>query len=232
MENWGGFLFIKIGKKGDSFTAHLHEIPKLLERYPLCDLKSEIKVTYEVNCNWKVILENYNECYHCAGVHPELCEIVPSFRKNGGSDLDWDKGVPHKKGANTFTMSGTTNRKPFPGLNKYEKERHFGQALYPNLLISLAMDHVAIFIIKPTTEKITEIEFRILFHSDEISNDDFDPSDTFELWDITNKQDWDICERVQRGMSSKGFEQGYYAEMEDENLNVKNYIETKLNLKI
>ena len=232
LEDWGGFLFINVGKQGDSFTAHLHEIPKLLERYPLCDLKSEIKVTYEVNCNWKVILENYNECYHCAGVHPELCEIVPSFRKNGGSDLDWEKGVPHKKGANTFTMSGTTTRKPFPGLNKYEKERHFGQALYPNLLISLAMDHVAIFIIKPTTEKITEIEFRILFHSDEISNDDFDPSDTFELWDITNKQDWDICERVQRGMSSKGFEQGYYAEMEDENLNVKNYIETKLNLKI
>ena len=129
-------------------------------------------------------------------------------------------------------MSGTTNEKPFPGLNKYEKERHFGQALYPNLLISLAMDHVAIFIIKPTTEMTTEIEFRILFHCDEISNDDFDPSDTFELWDITNKQDWDICERVQRGMSSKGFEQGYYAEMEDENLNVKKYIETKLNLKM
>ena len=64
MENWGGFLFIKIGKQGDPLETHLQEIPKLLERYPLCDLKSEIKVIYEVNCNWKVILENYNECYH------------------------------------------------------------------------------------------------------------------------------------------------------------------------
>ena len=94
------------------------------------------------------------------------------------------------------------------------------------------MDHVAIFIIKPTSETKTEIEFRIMFHCDEISNEDFDPSDTFELWDITNKQDWDICEKVQRGMNSKGFKRGYYAEMEDENLNVKNYIKEKLNLNI
>jgi len=230
VESWGGFLFIKIGQQGDSLKKHLNEVPELLKRYPLKNLESGIKMTYEVNCNWKVILENYNECYHCAGVHPELCEIVPAFRKNGGSNLDWENGVPHKEGANTFTMSGTTTRKPFPGLNEYEQDRHFGQAVYPNLLISLAMDHVAVFIIKPINEKNTEIEFRILFHPSEISKGNFDPSDTLELWDITNKQDWDICEKVQRGMNSKGFEQGYYAEMEDENLDVKNYIEAKLNL--
>ena len=77
-------------------------------------------------------MENYNECYHCAGVHPELVSIVPVFKENGANGLDWEKGVPHRNGANTFTFNGTTNRDPFPGLNQSEKDNHFGQALYPN----------------------------------------------------------------------------------------------------
>ena len=229
---WAGFLFINTGKKQDSFTDYLGEVPSQLKRYPINDLRSCVDIQYSVECNWKVILENYNECYHCAGVHPELCEIVPAFRKKGGNNLDWENGVPHKKGANTFTMSGVTDREPFPGLNQFEKERHFGQAIYPNLLISLAMDHVAVFIIKPVSENLTDIDFRIFFHPNEIQKKYFNPDDARELWHITNQQDWKICEKVQRGMNSIGFEQGYYAEMEDENLDVKNYILDKLSIQI
>ena len=60
----------------------------------------------------------------------------------------------------------------------------------------------------------------------------FNPDDARELWHITNQQDWKICEKVQRGMNSVGFEQGYYAEMEDENLDVKKYILDKLSIQI
>jgi Rieske 2Fe-2S family protein len=54
-----------------------------------------------------MLLENYNECYHCGPVHPELCRLVPAFRERGGSELDWDRGVPHREGAWTFTETGT-----------------------------------------------------------------------------------------------------------------------------
>ena len=57
---------------------------------------------------WKIVAENYNECYHCAGVHPELCEVVPAFKTNGGAGLDWDRGIPHRDGAFTFTRTGKT----------------------------------------------------------------------------------------------------------------------------
>ena len=71
------------------------------------------RIAYEVEANWKVLLENYNECYHCGPVHPELCRLVPAFKQRGGSDLDWERGIPHREGAWTFTETGTTNRRPF-----------------------------------------------------------------------------------------------------------------------
>ena len=51
------------------------------------------RFTYDVAANYKVLLENYNECYHCGPVHPELSRLVPSFA-GGGDDLDWESGHP------------------------------------------------------------------------------------------------------------------------------------------
>ena len=104
----------------DDLQAQLGPIPDRVKRYPLAALRTARRIVYEVEANWKVILENYNECYHCAGVHPELCDIVPAFKKQGGQDLDWDRGIPHKEGAFTFTLSGTSKRAAFPGLDEDE----------------------------------------------------------------------------------------------------------------
>ena len=90
-------------------------IPERICRYPLGELRIGHTIRYEVAANWKVICENYNECYHCAGVHPELCAVVPAFKDRGGSGLDWLRGIPHRAGAYTFTRSGTTARRAFPG---------------------------------------------------------------------------------------------------------------------
>jgi Rieske 2Fe-2S family protein len=130
---WGGFLFARLdpapprqpGPAG-GLVADLHRqldgAPGRLARYPLAELRTGARLRYDVAANWKVILENYNECYHCGPVHPELCELVPAFRRGGG-DLDWDAGIPHRAGASTFTVTGTTRRAPFPGLSEAERTR-------------------------------------------------------------------------------------------------------------
>ena len=231
-ETWGGFIFINLSKNPSSFNKYIKNISDQFIRYPLSELVSSRSFRYEVAANWKVIVENYNECYHCAGVHPELVSIVPAFKYNGANGLDWDKGVPHRTGANTFTFSGTTNRDPMPGLNQSEKENHFGQALYPNLMMSLSMDHVAAFILKPLSPTETIIDCRILFHPEESDKSDFNPDDAAEFWNLVNNQDWNICERVQKGMQSRSFQYGYYAPMEDESLDIRKYIQGKLNIKL
>ena len=61
-------------------------------------LRVGTRITYDIDANWKTIVENYNECYHCGPVHPELCELVPAFKQGGGRELDWDNGVPRREG--------------------------------------------------------------------------------------------------------------------------------------
>ena len=127
-------------------------------------------MVYEVAANWKVLAENYNECYHCGPVHPELCDLVPSFRRAGGDGLEWERGIPHREGAYTFTTSGTTTRAPFPDLDEDERVRHKGELAFPNLLLSLSCDHVASFVLTPRGPGHTTIEFDLLFHPDAIAD--------------------------------------------------------------
>lgn len=56
----------------------------------------------------------------------------------------------------------------------------------------------------------------------------FDPSDAVEFWDLVNRQDWRICESVQRGMSARPFRYGYYAPMEDLSLDIRRYVGERL----
>ena len=180
--------------------------------------------------NWKVILENYNECYHCAGVHPELCQLVPAFRKGGGADLDWERGIPHRDGATTFTTTGTTSRKPFPDLDEDEQVRHKGELIYPNLMLSLSMDHVVALTLWPRSAESTDIDCEFLFHPDEMARTDFDPADAVDFWDLVNRQDWEICESVQRGMQSRVFDTGWYAPMEDFSLDIRSYVLSRMDI--
>ena len=225
ISTWAGFVFVRMSDARDeTLQSAIAAGAERLTRYPLADLAIGHSIDYQIDANWKVLLENYNECYHCGPVHPELCKIVPAFREKGGSDVDWDHGVPHREGAYTFTEDGTTSRMPFPGLNETEKTHHKGELFYPNLMISLSMDHVAAFYVWPESASKTRVRCDFLFHPDEISRSDFDPSDAVEFWDIVNRQDWSICESVQRGMQNRVFEHGYYAPMEDYSLDLRRYV--------
>ena len=225
----GGFIFVCLNPdEHQPLDSALGPGTDRLRRYPLADLRVGHSITYAVEANWKVIVENYNECYHCGPVHPELCQIVPAFKQGGGNQLDWDDGVPHREGANTFTASGTTNRAAFPGLNETEKTHHKGELFYPNLMLSLSMDHVAAFYLWPQAAGHTRIQCDFLFHPDELAKDDFDSSDAVQFWDVVNRQDWGVCESVQRGMHNRVFEHGYYAPMEDYSLDIRRYVRERL----
>jgi glycine betaine catabolism A len=233
VESWGGFVFVHLtpaeaGAAGQTLARQLGAVPERLQRYPLSELRVARRIVYQIAANWKVMLENYNECYHCGPVHPELCRLVPAFKQRGGSDLDWERGIPHRDGAWTFTASGTTNRRPFTGLSDDERTRHKGELIYPNFLLSLSAEHVAAFYLFPHGPDRTTIVNEFLFHPEEMATPEFEPADAVDFWDLVNRQDWSICESVQRGMSSRVFQRGYYAPMESWSLDIRRYIGERL----
>ena len=228
VRSWGGFVFVHLTPEhADDFDAAMTEFGDRLVRYPLDRLATGLSYTYDVAANYKVLAENYNECYHCGPVHPELTRLVPSFG-SGGVGLEWDDGIPHREGAWTFTTTGTTNRRPFPDLNEAERTRHKGELIYPNLWLSCAADHVAAFTSWPIDTGRTRIRCDLLFEPEAIAADDFDPYDAGELWDLVNQQDWVICESVQRGMSSRAYQQGWFAPMEDLSADIRRWLLPRL----
>ena len=203
VETYGGFVFLNLSPaQARPFAQVVEAAQKRFVNYPLGQLRVAKTIRYEVEANWKLICENYNECYHCAPVHPELCRIVPAFRHNGGADLDWERGIPHREGADTFTTSGQSKRRSFPGLDADEQVRHKGELVYPNLFLSVAREHVTAFILQPTGPRHTRIDCLFLFEPYEIGKPDFDPADAVDFWHLVNGQDWNICEIVQSGISA------------------------------
>ncbi len=228
VRTWGGFVFVHLTPdRADDFDDAMVEFGERLARYPLARLTTGLTFTYDVAANYKVLAENYNECYHCGPVHPELTRLVPSFG-SGGVGLEWEDGIPHRDGAWTFTTTGTTNRRPFPDLNDAERSRHKGELVYPNLWLSCAADHVAAFVSWPLDTGHTRIRCDLLFEPEAIAADDFDPHDAGDLWDLVNQQDWVICESVQRGMSSRAYQQGWFAPMEDLSADIRRWLLPKL----
>jgi Rieske 2Fe-2S family protein len=222
VETWGGWIFVHLTPSdAPPLAEQLGPIPERLRRYPLADLRRGAVEVYDVAANWKVIAENFNECYHCGPIHPELCDLVPAFR--GGRDLDWEDGVPHREGAWTFTESGTSDRAPFPDLTEEERVRHKGELVYPNLLLSLSADHAAALVLTPLDPGRTRVTGEFLFAPEEMARDDFDPSDAVTFWDRINRQDWTACERVQRGMGSRVYTHGWFAPMEDESADIRRW---------
>ncbi len=226
---WEGFIFIHLTpENAKPFSEHVAHVSDRFRRYGMRDLRVARTIRYQAKANWKVICENYNECYHCGPVHPELCRIVPAFRENGSSNLNWDEGIAHREGAITFTASGTTGRRTFPALNEAERTRHFGELIYPNMFISLSSDHIAVFVMKADGPQQTTIDCHFLFEPYEMEKSDFDPSDAVEFWDLVNLQDWEICERVQQGISSRMHEHGFCAPMEDLTLDIRKYVSERI----
>ena len=121
-------------------------------------------------------------------------------------------------------MTGTTTRAPLPGLDEHERTRHKGDLVYPNLMLSASADHVAAFVLHPLAADRTEVVCALLFARDAVADPGFDPSDAGELWDLVNKQDWAICESVQRGMSSRAYTHGWFAPMEDDSLDIRRWL--------
>jgi Rieske 2Fe-2S family protein len=226
--SWGGFCFVNLtpGRAGD-LDREIADLVADIARYPMAELVNGRRLVYDVAANYKVLAENYNECYHCGPVHPELTRLVPSFGA-GGAGLDWDEGVPHRDGAWTFTTSGSSNRAPFTGLSAEERTRHKGAIVHPNLWLSCSAEHVAAFTLWPRAVDRTTVVCDLLFAPDAVAAPDFDPNDAGDFWDLVNRQDWAVCESVQRGMSSRGYQQGWFAPMEDLAADIRRWLLPRL----
>jgi Rieske 2Fe-2S family protein len=217
LERWQGFLFVSLEPDGP-LADQLADLPGHVERFGIVDLRRARRMEYDVAANWKVIAENYSECYHCPGVHPQLNRLTPYDQgQNLESEGPWAGGWMELVGtADTMSVDGLTHgRPPLPGIAPEDERRIHYFVLWPNLLLSLHPDYVMTHRVEPVSPGRSRVICEWLFHPDTMARADFDPSDAVGFWDLTNRQDWRVCELQQQGTASRAYRPGRYSYMED-----------------
>jgi Rieske 2Fe-2S family protein len=100
------------------------------------------------------------------------------------------------------------------GPHQDEGDQVFYYSIFPNMLLSMHPDYVMVHQLWPQSPERTQILCDWFFHPDAFSSDEFRPEDAIEFWDITNKQDWHVCELSQQGIASRAYEPGPYSSRE------------------
>lgn len=211
---WDGFVFVNLDAAARPLADHLAvepSAPLAYARYQCGELHTAHRIVYEVRANWKIVHDNYNECLHCPIAHPELAKIVPLYRRGLVIDPTRDdSGATLDEGLHTFTLSGRSRLPALPGLSELDRRTYYGYSLLPNLLVNLLSTGVMAYTLYPRGPDHTTIVSEYLFRPEVIASPGFDCADMVEFLDRVSVQDWDLCERVQRGVRSRGFVRGVY----------------------
>jgi Rieske 2Fe-2S family protein len=213
---WEGFVFINLAEEPEPFEQCWEPLLGRFTRFNLPNLKVARTIEYDVHCNWKLLFQNYSECYHCGPVHPPLAKITPPT--SGENDLfegPFTGGfMVMTRGHESLTMSGKSCGVVVGELPEEDMNRVYYYAIFPNMLLSLHPDYVMFHTIWPKGTDRSQIFCSWLFHPATLSDPTFNPEDGIEFWDMTNRQDWHICEQSQLGVQSRAYRPGPYSRRE------------------
>ena len=202
---WHGLVFVDAsGGAAAPLEEALAKLDELVAPYEPERLVTAGRHSYDAAANWKIVTENYHECYHCASIHPELCRVSPpksgeNYAADGAGIGGW---MDLRDGMDTKSLDGSSYGVPLRGLDRQGLRSVIYVGIFPNVLLSLHPDYVMTHRMIPVAADSTRIECTWAFAPEAAAAPDFDPGYAVEFWDITNRQDWAACESVQRGLAS------------------------------
>ncbi len=217
VDTWAGFVFVNLAREPAPLADTLGNRPARYENYFFGNLRVGKRIVAEVHANWKLIAENFSECFHCPPVHPELCSVVTAYREAGAWGL---RGGPeprpeYKAGAATLTLDGSARLPPFEGLDEAEKRTPYVPDMVPpNLFLNIHPDYVNSHLMFPTGPESVRIVYDWLFEPRHLPLAEADLQHYVALWEITNRQDARNCEWQQQGLQSREFAHGVYVPQE------------------
>jgi Rieske 2Fe-2S family protein len=216
-ELWDGHIFLNLAPDPPPLATQLAGLAGRFRGWRMEDLRLGHRIVYDVRANWKLIIQNYNECLHCPNLHPALNKLShylsgenePLQPTYMGGRMDLRPGV------DTMSMDGTCPRALLPALSAQERRAVYYYAIFPNMLLSLHPDYILVHTLWPIAPDRTINICEWHFHPDELARPDFDASDVTAFWDMTNRQDWHVCELSQAGIASRAYTPGPYSNRED-----------------
>jgi Rieske 2Fe-2S family protein len=239
-----GLIFICLAEVAPDFSSIQKSLSPYLKPYKIEDAKVACIKKYSLNANWKLVAENFRECYHCGGAHPEYCNaVIGANLREDTNDLALAKQRLWKeKGLATTFVEITEGKTTFairyplrPGIESYSVDGQkvsipmglhidhdagvIGLVNYPNFWMDAVSDYAWTMRITPVSASITEVEFCWLVDAHAIEGTDYDLKHLTEFWEITGDQDGKLCENNFKGIQSNAYKPGPYAPVEDQVIN-------------
>lgn len=238
-----GFIFICLAKEapeGD-FDEFLTTLDEYMEPYDVENTKLAVESNILEKANWKLVLENNRECYHCSGSHPELLNTLLEWDDitdpRAPQDFldyyaeqaaNWDaEGIPHehrsyglrnrlvrmplKKGTQVMTIDGEAGCKKLLGRIKNHSLGSLRILHLPNSWNHMQSDHFIVFRVLPISAQETLVTTKWFVNKEAKEGVDYDPARLRQVWDATNDQDRVLAEENQRGINSLGYQPGPYS---------------------
>jgi Rieske 2Fe-2S family protein len=226
---WEGFIFVNLEKDPMPLEKWFAPLNKKFSHWHMSILRPAKRIEYDVRANWKLMFENYSECYHCPGVHPMLSKISPyDSAENDLAEGPFLGGFMKINPGKSLSMSGNTCALPIRAGNKelataspsgggpdHDYQQVFYYSIFPNMLLSMHPEYVMVHQLWPKSPERTLILCDWFFHPEAFGRENFHPDDAIEFWDMTNRQDWHVCELSQQGIASRVYKPGPYSPREN-----------------
>jgi glycine betaine catabolism A len=214
---WNGFVMVNLDAASANFADDFQPLLQRLANWSRDALQLAKTLRYEVRCNWKMLFQNYSECYHCPTVHPALNRLTPY--RSATNDLTSGPflGGPMEldRGFETVSRDGKFVAPRFSALSETERSRVYYYTVFPNMFVSAHPDYVMVHILSRKDRSLTDVACHFLIPGqDRESSPQVDLSRATSLWDEINRQDWEMCELTQLGAQSPAFRPGPYSSLE------------------
>src|SRR6059036_2647259 len=168
LAEWEGFLFLNLDPAAEPLADAFGPLAGRFARYNLPAVRTVRRIEYDVRANWKLILQNYNECLHCPTIHPELSTKLPYT--SGANDLidgPFLGGYMEIKAPNeSATMTGRACALPLGTLAPEDQRRAFYYALFPTMMLSLHPDYAVFYTVWPVAPMQSRVVCEWMVHPD------------------------------------------------------------------
>lgn len=234
-----GLIFISLAEDPPNFAKVSSDYSPFLSPYKIDQAKVAFKKSYTLRTNWKLIAENFRECYHCGVAHPEYCSAVIGANLRETADeviaerrVEWqNKGLatktvdfendsfhfairyPLRPGVLSYSLDGKAVAKPM-GDHKDFDAGVLGLVVYPNFWMDSVSDYMWTMRVTPASPSSTIIDLTWLVDSHAVEGVDYTIDRLTDFWRITGEQDWELCENNFRGVESSRYQPGPYAPSE------------------
>ena len=221
VSEWAGFLFINLDEQHTASAQQaLGNVPALFENWKLDDTTVGHHMHVDLDCNWKVFWENFDECYHCPGVHPELCQVIPLYGNGWVSVTDNPDWQPDEQAsaspeprlapdARTWSMDGGSVAPEFEHLTEQQRRAGHTYGVSPPSCFMVAhVDYARMVYLLPLGPEKTRLDVTWLLNPLTAADPNARIEDIIALGKLVVEQDGRACELNQRGLRSRRFGSG------------------------